>query len=204
MVKELENKDAELYQDLKGVFDVAMLSSIPNVTIYSPCYFEELGDAMNKAIYKHSGIVAIRYPRGGQPYRPNDYKTGEVYSVYGTGKDAVIVTYGRIFANACNAKEILEEKGKKITILKLNRIHPISKEAVKICSEFKRVYFFEEGMENGGVGDKFRCMLDDEGYTGSYELTAIKDKFVPQSTVDEALSELCLDCAGIVNKLTWN
>ncbi len=194
-------EDGETHQ---GVFDVAMLSSIPNVTIYSPCYFDELGDAMNKAIYKHSGIVAIRYPRGGQPYRPNDYKTGEVYSVYGTGKDAVIVTYGRIFANASNAKEILEEKGKKITILKLNRIHPISKEAVKICSEFKRVYFFEEGMENGGVGDKFRCMLDDEGYTGSYELTAIKDKFVPQSTVDEALSELCLDCAGIVNKLTWN
>ena len=66
------------------------------------------------------------------------------------------------------------------------------------------MYLFEEGIENGGVGDRFRCMLVDEGFKGSYELTAIKDKFVPQSTVDEALSELCLDCTGIVNKLTWN
>ena len=194
-------EDGETHQ---GVFDVAMLSSIPNVTIYSPCYFDELGDAMNRAFYKHGGIVAIRYPRGGQPYRPSDYEVGEAFSQYGSGKDAVIVTYGRIFANACQAKEILKEKGKNITIVKLNRIHPISKEAVIICSEFERVYFFEEGMENGGIGEKFRCMLDDEGFKGNFELTAIKDKFVPQSTVDEALSDLCLDCEGIVNKLTWN
>ena len=99
---------------------------------------------------------------------------------------------------------MLKDKGKYISIVKLNRIHPISKEAVRICCDFDKVYFFEEGMENGGVGDKFRCMLDDNGFKGNYELTAIKDKFVPQATVDEALSDLCLDCEGMVNKLTWN
>lgn len=194
-------EDGETHQ---GVFDVAMLSSIPNVTIYSPCYFDELGSAMNKAIYKHSGVVAIRYARGSQPYRPSDYKCGDAYSVYGSGKSAAVVTYGRIFSYACQAKEVLKERDIDITIIKLNRIHPISKEAVCLCLEFDKVYFFEEGMENGGIGDKFHCLLDEEGFKGNYELTAIKDKFVPQSTVDEALADLCLDCAGIVNKLTWN
>ena len=33
-------EDGETHQ---GIFDVAFLNSIPNVTVYSPCYFDELG-----------------------------------------------------------------------------------------------------------------------------------------------------------------
>lgn len=194
-------EDGETHQ---GVFDVPMLNNIPNVTIYSPCYFDELNSSLYSAIYKTEGIAAVRYPRGGEPFRPKDYEPNEVYSVYGSGRDAVIVTYGRIFAYAAQAKEILKEKGIDVTIIKLNRIRPISEAAVEKASEFKKVYFFEEGIETGGVGELFYYMLRDFNFSGNFELTGIKDKFVPQSTVDEALSELNLDCCGIVSKLTWN
>ncbi len=194
-------EDGETHQ---GVFDVPMLNNIPNVTIYSPCYFDELTSCLYTAIYKTDGIAAVRYPRGGEPYRPENYEPNDVYSVYGSGKDAVIVTYGRIFSHAAQAKEILEEKGKKVTVIKLNRIKPISEAAVEKAAEFERVYFFEEGIETGGIGEMFFFMLRDFGFKGDFELTGIKDKFVPQSTVDEALSDLGLDCCGIVNKLTWN
>ncbi len=194
-------EDGETHQ---GVFDVPMLNNIPNVTIYSPCYFDELRSSLYSAIYKTDGIAAVRYPRGGEPYRPSDYETNDVYSVYGSGKDAAVVTYGRIFAHAAQAKEILKEKGIDITVIKLNRIRPISEAAVEKASGFKKVYFFEEGIETGGVGELFYYMLRDFNFKGDFELTGIKDKFVPQSTVDEALAELNLDCCGIVNKLTWN
>ena len=193
--------DGETHQ---GVFDVAMMNSIPNTTIYSPCYFDELSMSLNNAIYKDKNIVAVRYPRGSQPYRPKGYQGSDVYSVFGEGKDAAVVTYGRIFANAAQAKEILKEKGFNITIIKLNRIRPIPEAAVELAAEFDKIYFFEEGMEIGGVGELFYYMLKNQEYKGNFELTAIKDKFVPQSTVDEALAELNLDCMGIVNKITWN
>lgn len=194
-------EDGETHQ---GVFDVAMLNNIPNVTIYSPCYFDELGSALNRAIYKSDDIVAIRYPRGGEPYRPKDYTSDDIFSVYGSGKDALIVTYGRIFAYAAQAKEILEGKDKKVTVLKLNRIKPLPEEAVTIASKFNKVYFFEEGIETGGIGELFYYMLKDCGFCGSFDLTAIKNRFVKQSTVEEALAQLNLDCCGIVNKVTWN
>lgn len=194
-------EDGETHQ---GVFDVAMLNNIPNVTIYSPCYFDELGSAMNKAIYRSENIVAIRYPRGGEPYRPSDYVTNDEFSVYGNGKDALIVTYGRIFAFAAQAKDILAGKDINVTILKLNRIKPIPSDSIDFAAGFKKVYFFEEGIETGGIGELFYCMLGNRNFSGSYDLTAIRDKFVPQSTVDEALAQLNLDCCGIVNKITWN
>ena len=194
-------EDGETHQ---GVFDVPMLNNIPNTVIYSPCYFDELGSAFYNAIYKHKCLVAVRYPRGSQPHRPKGYSPNPIYTVYGNGKDAAIVTYGRIFAYAAEAMDILKEKGVNVTIIKLNRIRPISEEAVQKAAEFEKVYFFEEGIETGGVGELFYYMLHDFDFKGKFELTGIKDKFVPQSTVEEALAELNLDCMGIVNKLTWN
>ncbi len=193
--------DGETHQ---GVFDVAMLNSIPNATVYSPCYFDELKADLDRAIYHDTGIAAVRYPRGGEPFRPLDYRSGGVCTVYGSGKAAVLVTYGRLFANAVQAAQVLRDKGTDITIVKLELIRPIPEEAVETAASFDRVYFFEEGIEQGGIGETFFMRLRDHGFKGSFELTGIKDRFVPQSTVDEAFADLGLDCAGMVGKLTWN
>ena len=193
--------DGETHQ---GVFDVAMLNSIPGTTIYSPCYFDELKIDLDRAIYHDSGVAAVRYPRGGEPYRPNNYRSGGICTVYGSGKAAVIVTYGRLFAYAAQAMTILHEKGTDITVIKLDRIRPIPEEALETAASFKKVYFFEEGIEQGGVGEAFYLQLRDHGFEGDYELTGIKDKFVPQASVEQALEDLGLDCTGMVNKLTWN
>ena len=48
-------------------------------------------------------------------------------------------------------------------------------------------------MEHGGVGESFFMALRDQGFTGSYELTGIKDKFVAQATVEQTLEELGID-----------
>lgn len=53
-------EDGESHQ---GIFDTAYLMSVPNLTIYSPTYFEELSSMMYLATYKEKHAVAIRYPR---------------------------------------------------------------------------------------------------------------------------------------------
>lgn len=194
-------EDGETHQ---GVFDVAMLNNIPNVTIYSPCYFEELERSLRCAVFDHRNIVAVRYPRGCQPYRPTDYISGIDYSVYGDGKEALIITYGRLFSYAAQSVKLLKEKNVNISVLKLNRIKPIAEGAVSFASEFKRIFFFEEGIEAGGVGETFYYLLKEFNYAGDYKLTAVKDRFVPQSTVEEALADLSMDCSGMVNKIIWN
>ena len=194
-------EDGETHQ---GVFDVAMLYPIPCATVYSPCYFDELKADLDRAIYHDDGIAAVRYPRGGEPPRPEGFRPGALFTTYGSGEDAVLITYGRLFAHAAQALSVLKDKGIDITVLKLERIRPIPEEAVETAAAFKRVYFFEEGMEHGGVGESFFMALRDQGFTGSYELTGIKDKFVAQATVEQTLEELGIDCTGMVNKLTWN
>lgn len=193
-------EDGETHQ---GVFDVSMLNSIPNVTIFSPCYFEELELALESAIYKCDSLVAVRYPRGTEGYRPSDLtSTGINYDIYGNKNAKIlIVTYGRLFSEACKAKEMLLADGIDVCILKLCKIKPIDSRAVKFALDFNRIYFFEEGIQNGGTSQMLECQLAKADYKGSYKAVAIDDKFIPQSSVKSALKQLSLDSEGIYSTI---
>ncbi|MCQ4022258.1 MULTISPECIES: 1-deoxy-D-xylulose-5-phosphate synthase [unclassified Ruminococcus] len=184
--------DGETHQ---GVFDVALLNSVPNITIYSPCYFDELEYNLRAAIYSDSGVVAVRYPKGGQPYKPLDYNcTNNSFDFYGDKNASVLlVTYGKLFSKACRALEMLKESGKSLCILKLNRIKPVDTKAIMQSLKFKKILFFEEGMKSGGVGESFEIKLDELDYCGKCKVFAIEDEFVKQASVDRSLEKLGLD-----------
>ncbi len=189
-------EDGETHQ---GVFDVSILNSIPNTTIYSPCYFDELKASLETAIKKDKGLTAVRYPRGNEPYRPDDFTYMSTdFTVYGNpNASRLIVTYGRLFAEACKAKQMLSAVGIECCILKLCRIKPINTEAVRFSNNFRRVHFFEEGMRNGSVAETFESELYKQGFSGTYGMTAIEDTFILHSKDTQALSALKLDAEGM-------
>ena len=190
--------DGETHQ---GVFDVSMLNSIPSTTVYSPTYFEGLERSLRTALYIDEGLAAVRYPRGGELYRPEDFAgESENYNLYGDKTcGRLLVTYGRLFSYAVRAKEALAKEGVEVCILKLCRIRPIDPDAIEIAQSFRQVWFFEEGILNGGIARTFSDMLTLRGYTGCYHIRAIDDRFVKQMTVSEALRMLRLDTEGMVN-----
>ena len=100
------------------------------------------------------------------------------------------------------AKENLTINGVKTCILKLNRIKPIDDRAVLIAKRFKNVFFFEEGMLAGGIGESFNYKLSGVDFKGKFYLTAIEDKFISQATVDATLHRLNLDAAGMEKIIT--
>lgn len=193
-------EDGETHQ---GVFDVSILNTIPLTTIYSPCYFDDLRACINQAVNNEKGVTAVRYPRGSEPFRPEDFThNGINFSVYGNpNASRLIVTYGRLFAEACKAKEMLSTVGKEVCILKLCRIKPIDPEAVRFAACFRRVHFFEEGMRSGGVGETFESELVKARFEGSYAITAIEDMFIPHSKDSVALHALKLDAEGMFDTL---
>ncbi len=189
-------EDGETHQ---GVFDVSMLNSIPNTTIFSPCYFDEMTESLSTAIYGCDSLVAVRYPRGGETARPDDLQESSMnYDIYGD-KNAkkLLVTYGRLFSNAVKAYEMMKSHGENICILKLCRIKPIDKKAIEFAKGFDTIHFFEEGILAGGIGETFDYELTKMGYTGMYKITAIEDRFIPHSKVESALKLNKLDAQSM-------
>ena len=188
--------DGETHQ---GVFDVSFLNAIPNVTMFSASFFEELAPMLEKAAYEAPGVAAVRYPKGGERYRPADFTcSGEPFDVYGDKScETAIITYGRLFSEACLAREALAQMGLDVCILKLNQIKPIVAGALEVAKRFRNVFFFEEGMLTGGVGESFSYRLVAAGYKGHFEIAAIDEQFVRHATVDESLRKLGLDAQGM-------
>jgi 1-deoxy-D-xylulose-5-phosphate synthase len=195
-------EDGETHQ---GVFDAAFLNTIPNTTVYSPSCFEELRINLRQAIYDVSGVAAVRYPRGAELdglefYRP-DYKDYTFFKQ--DNSQILLVTYGRIFANVRNAASKLKAMGIPVSILKLTRIKPIDKECIELAAEYNKIYFFEEGIRWGGIGESFGLMLMENNYSGMYKITAIEN-FVPMCSVQSGLHRAGLDTESIVNLVVGN
>lgn len=183
-----------------GLFDVPFLNTIPEITVYSPCCYRSLKADINSALYIDNYSVAVRYPRGGENenIKKLRYDTLE-YSYYGTNNcDIALVTYGRITSNAIDAVDELIKKGLCVKLISFNRIKPICVEAINELMNFKKIYFFEEGLKSGGVGEKLGFELLSRGFKGSYRLTAVCDKFVAQANVEELYKEYHLDTESMI------
>ncbi len=148
-----------------GVFDVAFLSQIPNLTLYSPITISALNSAMNEAFQRKNGPSAIRYPNGVEDPRvvsefyPNGgFDSVSVRSNYESADDldAVIVTHGRIVREALAASDRLREEGRRIGILLLEKLTPYRDVAAELADRLPKqagvVLFLEEEIAAGGMG----------------------------------------------------
>ena len=186
----------------QGIFDVAFLQTIPHMVIYSPSCFSELRITLKQALYDESGLTAVRYPRGGElpgleDYQP-DYKP---YTLFDTpNASALLITYGRVFANVRCAAQQLEKHNVAVSLLKLTRIAPLSEDSIALAERFDRIFFFEEGSRAGGVAERFGALLLEAGYRGEYSAVAIDD-FVPVCKVESGLRAAGLDAESIVHRV---
>ena len=188
----LVGADGETHQ---GVFDAAFLNGIPNVTIYAPAYYDELQHFLQQAIFETPGVSAVRYPRGKSLYRPNAYVSNcKAYSLYMENNPKVLlITYGRLFSFTAKACERLHELGLSVGVLKLNRIKPLDEGIFAPALNAQAVYFFEEGIEMGGIGEHFIACLMNRGYQGRVFLRGIGDQFIKHASMAQCLEELGLD-----------
>lgn len=189
-----------------GVFDVSFLGTVPELKIYSPCCYRSLKADINNVLYADEYSAVVRYPRGA----PKDnvkklcYDCIE-YATYGNRENnTVIVTYGRITSEAIDAVDAFGQQGKDVMLLSLNQIKPIAEGVFDILKGKKQIFFFEEGMKNGGIGERLGSMLLERGYSGKYSIRAIEDRFAEQASVSELLSAYGLDCKSMIEFIGEN
>jgi len=181
-----------------GCQDVAFLSQIPGMTVYSPADYNELR-AMLRCAVDGNGPMAIRYPRGKEERTFPDWE-GQAVSRLRSGEDITFVGYGVLVGELVKAAELLAEKGIKAEVLKLNRIAPLDIGCVLDSLRLtRRLLVLEDCFENGGVGQQLTSAAACAGIPlETVILKNLKGAFAPQGSVAELRSSLGLDAAGVV------
>ncbi|HAB00660.1 MAG TPA: 1-deoxy-D-xylulose-5-phosphate synthase [Ruminococcaceae bacterium] len=174
----------------QGIFDAAFLSQMPHMTVYSPYTYEELRSCLYRAIYETEGPVAVRYPRGAQTVTESSAQTSWVY--LRRPSDTLLVTYGRLSGEADAAAEKLQ-----CSVMKPVCIQPLDPECIREAATYSYVFFAEEGIRRGGIGEEFFAQLNNYGFKGIFRLRGVED-FVEHATVSQSLKKLGLDRESLI------
>ena len=185
----------------QGIFDYPLISSVPNVKIYSPETYQEVRKIFEKA-YESKDFSVIRYPKGSEKAYlgvQKMVKNGDSFE-YSEGiedADTVIVTYGRITSVAHEAIQKIGNR-KKMGVLKLVQIFPLNMtEILKLIGKAKNVYFLEEGYRFGGVSEKIAAELRGERKVTIHAI----ETFVEHGSLDELFDFCGFTPENVANKI---
>lgn len=182
----LVGEDGETHQ---GIYDLAFLSHMPNMTILAPASFTELRQMLAYAVCEHHGPIAIRYPRGGEAADGGNasFRFGQPQTAC-SGRDVCLLSVGHMLQKAAEIKEILSQSGHSVTVTNLQTIWPLNKEYLKEAADAHRLLVtLEDGVKSGGIGEKILSCL--EG-SAPILIKAHENGIVPHGSVD-ALYKLC-------------
>ena len=190
----------------QGIFDYAVFSTLPNVTIYSPETFFELTSAMRES-FSNADVSIIRYPKGMENITNKEQQAFEVFdnSHYSTTRNVVdaeilIVTYGRITRQVFSAMQIIEDKY-SVAILKLNKIYPINiEDFLPFFKNKKVIYFVEEGIKSGGVSEKIVSQIQCCAISAQTHIKAI-ESYLPHGELEDLLEHCRLTSTLIANDI---
>lgn len=189
--------DGESHQ---GVFDTSFLNSVVGLTVFAPSNFSELEAMFYQGIYKTQGAVAIRYPRGNEEIVTVKYDYNhENYTVIGDESNKkCIVSYGREFCESAKAYSELDD----VFLIKLNQIKPIDDTVCEHLKKCETVYFYEESIKSGSVGEIFASMLIENDINVHFKHFGIDDEFVKQASVEHQLEHYNLDAKSIIKEVS--
>ena len=191
----LVGRDGETHQ---GVFDLAFLSTVPNMAIFCPASFAELKEMFEMALYRVDGPVAIRYPRGGE----GEYKDSSAnmpVTVLRQGSDVTIAAHGIMINQALAAARLLEEKGVSAEVIKINLMNPLStKEIAESLQKTGRLVTAEDVCAVGSAGERILSELASKGLAPRRAcLLNLGIGIVAHGDVNELLAANGLDSDGI-------
>lgn len=190
-----------------GVFDLAYLRSIPNLTIASPLNEHELRKLMYTAQLPDKGPFAIRYPRGRGALVDWECPLEEIQVGKGQklkeGKDIAVLTIGPIGNEAMKAIASAEAKSdKSIAHYDLRFLKPLDEQMLdEIGQNYQFIVTVEDGVLKGGMGSAILEYMSDHGYSPKIHRIGIPDSFVQHGTPNELYKICGMDATSIENVL---
>jgi 1-deoxy-D-xylulose-5-phosphate synthase len=177
-----------------GIFDIAYLRSLPNLTILAPSDDSELQEMLGYAV-KQPGPVAIRYPRGTAQIadpksspQPNQAQT-------------VIIAIGSMVYPAREAAQKLGDA----RVINARFIKPLDRKLIiNGIKGAERIVTVEEGVLNGGFGSAILELLSDEGISTPVLRLGLPDEFIEHGKREQILDQYGLTAEKIYQRIKRN
>ena len=193
--------DGETHQ---GIFDLSYLGSMPNMTVISPMNGVELCEALDFAMEKVDGPVAVRYPRGkafiwGKEQTPYEYGKAEILL---EGRDVLILAVGNMVEKALDAMKILSSKGIHPTLVNVRFVKPFDEELVQeLAIRHRYIVTMEDNVYEGGFSQCLEAFLLQKRIYHRCMPICFPDQFIEHGAPDEIYEKYGMDAASVARKI---
>jgi 1-deoxy-D-xylulose-5-phosphate synthase len=175
-----------------GLFDIAYLRSIPNMTIMAPSNADELADMMKTSL-DLPGPSAIRYPRGAVPARaanadpnrkPQSIPVGKA-QIIGDGSDVAILGLGNMMPLAEELAQRLSREGFSAALIDPRFVKPLDREMLaRFSNRVAAFVTFEDHAKTGGFGSAIMEALEEMDSRVPVVRIGWPDQFIEHGKVD--------------------
>ncbi|MFH1589623.1 MAG: transketolase family protein [archaeon] len=189
-------EDGATHQALE---DIAVMRTLPNMTVIVPCDYEEARKAVHQAVIM-KGPMYIRLGRNkiplfttkSTPFHPGKAET------FRKGKDVTIIACGVMVYEAMLAAEMLEKEGISAEVINNHTIKPLDEQ--KILSSVNKtnaVVTAEEHQIDGGLGSAIAELLAKHKPT-PMEFVGVNNVFGESGTSEDLMKAYNLTSNDIV------
>ena len=180
--------------------DLALVCSLPNMTVISPCDGVETEKAVFAAA-AHQGPVYLRLSRAPMPVLMDENAPFEIGKgvVVHPGSDLTIVATGYMVHKALEAAQQLEKEGISARVVNMHTLKPLDEDLlVKCAEETGAVLTVEEHSLHGGLGSLVSAALAQKAPV-SMEMVGL-DCYAESGDYEQLLSKYGLDASAIQKK----
>ena len=197
----LVGSDGETHQ---GVYDIAFLNHIPNMTILAPKNKQELAEMIKFAV-QHSGPVAIRYPRGtaydGLEKFQEPIVCGKSEIIY-KESDIAILSIGHMMEVAEQVWQKLKDKGYRCSLVNGRFVKPIDESVLQeLSKDHKVLATIEEAIVTGGYGAEVLKQVSEQELDVKLIVNGVPDAYIEHGTILQLRKDIQLDVDSIVSKI---
>jgi transketolase len=164
----------------QGIEDLALMRSIPNLTVIDPCDAIEVAQA-TAAIAQYEGPVYMRLLRGLVPVVLDEntyqFEIGKA-RLLRDGNDVAIISTGLMTARALEAAATLADSGIAAAVLHVSTLKPFDRQAVlELLARVPRVITAENHLITGGLASAVADAVTDAGLPIRLRRVGIPDCF---------------------------
>jgi len=189
-----------------GIFDIPLISHIPNIKFLAPKSTKEYLSVLDWAINQTTEPVVIKAPavlNAPSANIPHDYSLTN-YNVINLGKDVCIMGLGTFFGLAKDVANNLKSQGINASLIDPIFVQSIDTKTLNVLAKTHKLFVtIEDGSLDGGWGQKIATYLAQFGIkTLTY---GVKKGFYDNYDITKLLKENRLNasdiCQDIVNML---
>lgn len=183
----------------QGIYDVAMLNSMPNIKILMGRNLAET-KALLEYAFKMNSPVVVRYPKALEEYTSNIIIENTNWDVLTKGKRAYVISYGPICERIY---KLIVGNNLKITLINARFINIMDQEILNtIYKDKNKVLVVEEVIKRGSLASLIleNASMNQKSIKLSH-LAIDSDSFIKHASYDDLLKEFSLDDESILREL---